>query len=231
MCWPFFNLLTHAFIYDYEKDDPEAVITGLKNWRKKGPIGKIHSLVHHSRKTSKRREKYRDIQIQDGGDDTVVTTAVSDNETRWNSTYKSIQSVLRAQTRCQLYQLEMARTSYLSWERVSQDEIHTIEDWDELTEECAILGPFSTVTIRLEGHATDGTRGSVWEVLPYMEYLFGHLHKVRENLELLPKRKFMLRAVKLAIKKLEEYYHKTNENVAIVASLVMNSTIKWAYLK
>ena len=94
-----------------------------------------------------------------------------------------------------------------------------------------ILKPFDKVTKRLEGHATQGTYGSLWEVLPCMEYIFEHLHKIKRELQAVSTRRCLLHAVELAIIKLERYYAKTDENVAVVGALVMNPTIKWSYLK
>ena len=68
-------------------------------------------------------------------------------------------------------------------------------------------------------------------MLPCIEFLFEHLHGVRTRLEALPHRESMLQAVNQAIAKLEAYYAKTDENVAVVAALVMNPMFKWSYLR
>lgn len=43
------------------------------------------------------------------------------------------------------------------------------EDWEELKHFKVLLEPFYLVTERVEGHASDGTYGAIWEVLPALE--------------------------------------------------------------
>lgn len=224
------NLVAHAFLNGIDFGNA-TVLQSVTAWRKKGPLGKLHAMVRHIRMTPQRRHRYRSIQVQDAGEDSVVSMVIQDNDTRWNSIYMSIQSALRSQSRCQLYQMDMARAIYQGMEEgIVSDDVLTADDWDDLRGISEILKPFSAVTLRLEGHAANGTHGSLWEVLPCIEYLFEHLHKVKAELEALSHRESMLHATDLAIKKLEQYYAKTDENVAIIAALVMNPTIKWTYL-
>ena len=227
------NLVAQAFLngrdraHELETDFDKEV----RDWRKTGPIGKLHRMIVHIRMSPQRRDKYSKIQVSSSTDDEVVKMVVSDNDTRWNSMQAAIDSALRAQARCQLYQMEMSRTSLPAEERLAESDVLSGDDWDELKEVSEILKPFAVVTHRLEGHAEQGTHGSLWEVLPCIEYLFSHLLEVRVALEPLPHRKFMLNAVNLATLKLEQYYAKTDESVAVIAALIMNPTIKWTYLK
>src|SRR5205814_1492151 len=65
----------------------------------------------------------------------------------------------------------------------NQDELGedflTREDWDTLREIAAILKPFWSTTQWLQGHATQGHHGAIWEALPALELLLTHLEKER----------------------------------------------------
>ncbi|EAQ91340.1 hypothetical protein CHGG_03275 [Chaetomium globosum CBS 148.51] len=75
----------------------------LQEWRKSGPIGKLHFLVHHIRRSPQRRDLFSDIaksklteeEQQEFGailmdKDIAKLQLRSDNETRWHSVYHMI---------------------------------------------------------------------------------------------------------------------------------------------
>ena len=93
------------------------------------------------------------------------------------------------------------------------------------------MEPFEQVTLRLEGNAVNGSHGSIWEVLPCMEYIFEHLCKVRDDFISQEHPPFILRGIRLALIKLEEYWKKIDGTPVVIAALVMNPTIKWTYLR
>ena len=110
-------------------------------------------------------------------------------------------------------------------------DVLSFEDWAELREIASILGPFHTVTKRLEGNAVNGSHGSLWEVLPCMEYIFEHLTKVRNDLISQEQPPFILQGVRLALAKLEEYWKMIDDTPVVIAAFVMNPTYKWTYLR
>ena len=83
--------------------------TLLKQWRKRGPIGKLHNIIHFIRRSPQRRNKFVDIVQRAGlspealaelGDvvnerDSKFVQLVTDNDTRWNSIYLMIERALR----------------------------------------------------------------------------------------------------------------------------------------
>jgi hypothetical protein len=51
----------------------------------------------------------------------------------------------------------------------------TREDWNKLKELAMFLRPFKELTILLQDQAGTGQHGSVWETLPALELLLGHV--------------------------------------------------------
>jgi hypothetical protein len=84
------------------------------------------------------------------------------------------------------------------------------EDWEVLTEYMAILAPFKEVK-ELEGQPYHGNRGSIWEVLPSMEYLLEHLETMKERYEYHPDIHFRTN-INLGWSKIDEYYNRTKES-------------------
>jgi hypothetical protein len=104
------------------------------------------------------------------------------------------------------------------------------EDWEVLTEYMAILAPFKEVTKELEGQPHHGHRGSIWEVLPSMEYLLEHLETMKERYEYHPDLHFRTN-INLGWSKIDEYYNRTKESPAYVASLVLHPQYKWQWIE
>ena len=53
------------------------------------------------------------------------------------------------------------------------------EDWNELKELAAFLRPFKDLILLLQGHAEGRQYGLVWETLPTLELLLGHIEQVK----------------------------------------------------
>ena len=94
----------------------------------------------------------------------------------------------------------------------------------------AILAPFKEVTKELEGQPYHGNRGSIWEVLPSMEYLLEHLEAMKEHYEYHPDMHFRTN-INLGWSKLDEYYNRTKESPAYIAALVLHPQYKWQWIE
>ena len=82
-----------------------------------------------------------------------------------------------------------------------------------------ILKPFQAVTKRLEGNATDGQYGSVWEALPAMELLIKHLDEMKQ-IYTQANHPELATGINLAWSKLDKYYIKLNDSPAYYAALL-----------
>ena len=73
---------------------------------------------------------------------------IADNETRWNSTYTSIQRGIKLYNKIQVFSTE--------YKDKLGDDFLLPEDWDILRRLEEYLRPFERTTKELEGHAADG---------------------------------------------------------------------------
>ena len=107
---------------------------------------------------------------------------ICDNDTRWNSTYLSMERALILETKIRVYS-ENHRDDL-------GEDFMTLADWDVIRELKQCLEPFWELTIDLQSQAADGTHGAIWEALPAIEYLLRHLERLKESI---PKQKRRVR--------------------------------------
>ena len=55
------------------------------------------------------------------------------------------------------------------------------DDWEELKIVFALLKPFYQLTLYLESQAQNGQCGVIWETLPAMDLLLGHLEIMKNK--------------------------------------------------
>jgi hypothetical protein len=147
---------------------------------------------------------------------------IRDNSTRWNSTYDSI---LRA---IDLYPA-LALFSFDHEDELRED-LLTREDWDDIKEEAAALRPFKDLTIELQSRATSGNHGSVWETLPALELLLGHMEELKERLGDSDTR--LAACVNNSWKVLTKYYDLTDRNHTVYAmATILNPTLRSSYFE
>ena len=96
---------------------------------------------------------------------------ILDTSTRWNSTYLSIQRALTLRKRIELFCFE--------YRAEIEKDILSESDWGILEIVTQGLLPFYEVTKRLEGQATHGHHGAIWEALPAMLMLLEKLEDGR----------------------------------------------------
>jgi hypothetical protein len=101
----------------------------------------------------------------------------------------------------------------------------TAEDWAQLEKIYRLLGPMKEATMRLQGNATHGVYGALWEVLPAMETLLNELETAKENLCGVEASHFKA-MVYLAWKKLDEYYTRLDDSYAYVTAVALNPCLK-----
>src|ERR1700754_4242823 len=96
---------------------------------------------------------------------------ILDNSTRWNSTYLSLQRALTVRRRIENFCFEYR-------EELDKDILQSTE-WDHLQEIVNGLHSFYEVTLRLEGQATNGHHGAIWEALPAISVLLEQIENRR----------------------------------------------------
>jgi hypothetical protein len=96
---------------------------------------------------------------------------LSDNSTRWNSTYYMIKRALKLRDQIDAFSINHRKEL--------EKDLLIEEEWDQLEAIHNILRPFKRVTKRLEGRAEKGECGSLWEGLPALETLLSHVELIK----------------------------------------------------
>ena len=197
-CGHIFNLVGQAALFGsdsqaFAKEIEDVTIEELelRQWRRKGPIGKLHNIVYWVNRSPQRCERFESLQRRliaptrpDGKKETYEL--VKDVETRWNSFYYS------AERACYLRPaidelLEEEASEYDRYTRkctasnrpvkrqpppILKDTLST-DDWAVITRYVEILKPLKDATMALEGHI-GGRFGAIWRVLPQYEKILLH---------------------------------------------------------
>jgi hypothetical protein len=136
------------------------------------------------------------------------------------------------------------------------DALTTISDetWMLIDHICEILGLFDFATLNLQGAATEGTHGALWECLPMIETLLSGIEDLKLRYPLQAEQSatsnrkskssqsttlslsqnsssdnFIAIGLNNAWLKLEKYYVLTDKSDAYVAAVILNPYRKWAY--
>jgi hypothetical protein len=173
----------------YEEDKKEREI-----WRKRGPIGKLHNITKYILSTPQRREEFEEkvqgeIERQkcylqataqlNEDPETVLKhplTVIRDNITRWNSIFCMILRAFLLKDPLDLF-IKRAREKPANASPLPEEDELSMHDWDILARTRDILQPFYDLTIFLQGRASDARHGSIWEVLPVLDFLLNKLEE------------------------------------------------------
>ena len=225
----------------------------LETWRRKGAIGKLHNLIVWVRKSTQRRDLFLSMAtvnadvaralLNEDDDEPppepqpqlVIQPEleknlmlVQDNKTRWNSAYMMMDRALKMRRSITL--MIAACESDSDEDRRVPNRDHLLdEDWRVISEIHHILQPFFYQTKHLEGRAPNASHGAIWEALPSMEYLLGHMERLvthyedpnclPSNPELAntplspPSRRHIQESIRNAWAKLDEYYKKATKHL------------------
>ena len=200
-CGHILNLVGQAALFGYDEqvfsDDinqMELEEQQLAVWRRKGPIGKLHNVIHWINRSPQRCERFTTFQMEliqptkpDDKQDTYQL--VTDVTTRWNSFYYSAKRAvyLRAAIDAimdeeqaiydkQIRQAELRGRSNQPKRPAILDDVLSTADWSVINEYLEILKPLKEATLQLEGYI-GGKFGSIWQVLPVFEGLLRHFEQ------------------------------------------------------
>ena len=231
------NLVAKAFLFGENADafefeaskaqklqDPKAE---MNLWRKKGPIGKLHNLVRYIRASPQREETFQDVVSYEEeltGD--IYLKVIENNRTRWNSTYLMIRRALRLQSRLITFVLNSELTGDFPCEDVLSS-----NDWAELCIILDLLEPLHKLTLRMQGYAIEGKKGTLWEFLLAMEIILSHFEKAKDMYRNSKSYKFLATAVNNAWAVADKYYKIIDDSTAYVAAVVLNPSYKWSSLE
>jgi hAT family C-terminal dimerisation region len=211
------NLVAHAFIFitdsenlEAENETPTTTVAELKDWRTKGPVGKLHNLAVDLARSVQHEQKFKVLSHNRG--------LPQDNGTRWNSWQRMIGTAIVAPVKDAIVQYfrEYSEGEY------KNDEL-TDDDWEVLEQLNKVLAMLKETTLALEGCST-----TLDNVLPAMDFILGQL----EQYKIAWKNDARIAsAINNAWAKMEKYYRKTDETPVYVAALVLDPKYKWGYIE
>jgi hypothetical protein len=241
------NLIAEAYLYgqdasDFEKQFKEQGLSGRrKMWRDRGELGKLHNLVAHVMASGKRSELFTALQSTENVGKAAGKRwkLVLDGGIRWNATYSMIRRAL---------ELKQALITYAAQLRVSTDPLDTEtydkdylsdSEWKNLEVIKDHLELLFHTTKALEGNADfkDGdckaSHGQLGELLPVFEYILTHFEGLEKQAKAgdFDNHPGIARSINLAWNKASDYYGKTDESVAWIASTVLNPKFKLKYFE
>lgn len=239
-----FNLVVKAILFGKGLTSFSAAILGCSDadafneWRKFGPIGRVHNTVQYIMRSDQRRQAFLSYQqgAEDGAEGLFEATAkllVQDGGVRWNSTHAMLMRALRLRLAIEKFQKKHAAGSPDQDGSYSADlDKITITDWDVVRQYLTILYPFIEATRALEGNGDEdwqGTRGFTSEVFLWMQKLY---NGIEAGLEKAEEGSALDTSLKLGKDKLEVYWLKMIEDTHYYyASIILHPSRKLAWFK
>jgi hypothetical protein len=111
------------------------VAAQTSRWRALGAVGKVHNIVKFVRLNPQHRAQFLSQQMVEGESGFMLR---ADNDTRWNSTWKMIDSTLR--------QRERVKAFVSVVDDLNEDAL-TRQEWQDLEEVIELLAPFKWLTV------------------------------------------------------------------------------------
>ena len=211
-CGHIFNLVGQAALFGHNEevfstniDQMELEEQQLILWRRRGPIGKLHNVIHWINRSPQRCERftnYRKVLIAPirPDDKKEMYQLITDVTTRWNSFYDSANRAVYLQPAIEAilddelgaYDKQVRQAGLNSQRQQPKrpailDDVLSAVDWSVISQYLEILKPLKTATKQLQGHI-GGKFGSIWQVLPVFEDLMLHfeeqakLHPIRASI-------------------------------------------------
>lgn len=178
----------------------------IQEWRRRGPLGKLHNIVVFIQRSPQRSENFKTYS--------AGRLIPRDNSTRWNSWFRMLDTALKEG-------MQPALDVYTaSQSDLSQDQLSS-EDWETLSHFHGILKNFEEATLSSEGY-----KDTIDKVLTSMEFL---LDSLEESKAQFINHRILKPCVEAAWNKLEKYYSLTERSVAYTAAMVLVPSQKWAF--
>jgi hypothetical protein len=215
-----------------EADEINKEKQRIKEWRAKGPMGKLHNIVTHIRRSPQRMAAFLKLQSQtsmDNANGLVQLQAVADNATRWNSAY----SMLERAIQLQIY-LDMYVTGAESGSDLQEDALSTSE-WKFLRLMHDLLQPFQQHTKEMEGHGKDGKRAVLADAIPTLDMLRAHLLRQyaehQDRADISEASRILCTAINNGLDHLEKYHALLTKTPVYLAAIALNPVSKLSYFR
>jgi hAT family C-terminal dimerisation region len=213
------NLSVNSFLYVTdneaidEKDEDATLlkpsIDEIQQWRKYGPIGKLHNIVVDIQSSPQRMQEFLLLSKNQ--------RPARDNKTRWNSFAKMTKRALTSP----VYEAILAYLQRHSADAVAQDALSP-DEWETLRQIHEFLDLLAQTTLGLESSTS-----TLDAVLPAMDFILEQFetYKVKHHGHVVLSTMF-----NSGWKKMSKYYDKSTESPAYTAAIVLNPNFKWSYI-
>ena len=241
------NLVAKALLFgkDDEVFDSEERLNVLdlaqhNLWRKKGPIGKLHNLVHWIHRSDRLTYLLRSLQQKKDGT-TKPVDVVTDNMTRWLSHYKMMDRALLLRE----FLEDVVATERFEYSRgrakkrdrpacIRDADLLTESDWTVISNFRDILRHFDNALQALEGDAQVRVRkggklvayGTAWDIIQAFEYLLEQLEEAKKLARNMPDSDHFAINIELGWKKLDKYYVKLVECPVYYSAIALHPALR-----
>ena len=178
-----------------------------RGWSTILPLQKLHTLTSRLNRSDKLKLQFKKL--------TKGRTIHSDNETRWNSWYFTIDSALKLQ-------FEIGQFVHDNYKELGHLDL-THSEWQILRDTLSFLQPFKEATKRYEGDST--TLDALHET---MDFLVSHFD---EQMDLHHSNKPFVECIMVGWYTLDKYYNKIDETGAYAAAILLHPNKRKAYLQ
>lgn len=243
----------NGFAEDLE-DAADDRVKHMEQWRKAGPVGKLHNVMVWIGESPERLRQFYNHQRSEyiaTGDPNADTKAVYDpvvaNGTRWNSNKAEMERGVQLRNAIDsIVGVEVSKWNQY-WSRITRNGVceppgkhrkkpHIVDDaldsddWHVITTYLEMLTPLEQATLRLEGRPGTPAGGDIWEILPVFEWLLHHFEELKVRYANHPNPHFR-HNVNLAWMKLDKYYALTDNSPVYVAGVVFHPRMKWGFIE
>jgi hypothetical protein len=259
------NLVVKALLFGHDAEafesqvGDDAFIDSKRHeeWRRKGPIGKLHNLVLVIHKSDRFTNELRQLQQDyfNSSEDPAIRAkkpvdVVLDNLTRWLSQLYMIRRALQLRP----FLEDLWVKHHTEWKmdvrkgkrKESDIPLHlrdeselTQKDWTVIQLFGEVLQDFEDALLVLEGDGQFRPRkggrmeayGTIWDVVFGFEHLLDKLETWKATAERYPDPEHFRINVNLAWKKLNHYYELLDESPAYYASVALHPAYRWDYFE
>ncbi|KAM6505364.1 hypothetical protein FSOLCH5_15493 [Fusarium solani] len=255
------NLVARALLFGKDPDgfaeDTEEIADDLlrkmKQWRKAGPVGKLHNIMVWLRSSSERLKQLhahqRAVYITASDPDAerkLTYDPVLANDTRWNSNKAEIERGLLLRKPIDIMIGAEVQAWQQYWNKIThnstrepparrREKPHIVDDalddddWHTLTIYLEVLKPFEEATTRMQGNPGTASGSRVWDILPTYEFLLQHLEEFKTRYKDHKEQHFRYN-INQAWMKLDKYYGLTDDSPIYVAAVVLHPRMKWSFV-
>lgn len=207
------NLAVQAFLFgqtvndfEFPENNSESPSDAeLKQWRKLGPLGKLHNINVWIMGSPQRIQSF----LRRSGN----LMPRRDNGTRWNSWYEMLHWSIK--------RIKAAIVAVTNEEPDLAKDLLTAEEWRTLDYIRDFLQNFYDAT-----KATEGREATLARVLPTMDFLADVFEDAIEEFK---DHVFMVESLQTGYTKLLKYWNKTERSPAYIAAIVLDPTVKWEH--